>query len=255
MINFVQLLLITGIIALVTVLSFLSYFLWRSERKSDSICFLFGDAIALFFILFLSFCNIEQFPSLLSSLVIAELTLALVWVELSKRPELKLGDFVPIIWKTVTPNEVQYKAGYHDEEPKPSRFLGIREVSHSDLKFDSQFSFSVDSANIGYTEIGVHEYVIYIDGKRQLPIPLWSGPNEERLRLIAQERHTIDILPLHIESSGFHKIRIRVSATTLERSKEVWFFISEDLKKLRYVRMYPLKRLLSPLIKAELKDP
>jgi len=61
-------------------------------------------------------------------------------------------------------------------------------------------------------------------------------------------------IPFSFKSSGFHKIRIEALATTVKCSKEVWFHISEDFEKLRYVEMYPLKSSLSPFIKNKLKD-
>ena len=229
------------------------------ERKYDLICFVFGDAIFIIFFLLLLFSNLEQVPSLLSSLVIAELTLALVWVELSKRPELKLLDFIPIIHSSTDTSFL--KVGYNiGQLSSPSRFLGIREASDmnfiNDAKFGERFSFTVDLANIGYAEIMVHEYVEYIDGIRQRPMALVSQSNpQERLILRTQQRHTIDMSPLYVQTSGFHKLSIEVLATTAKCSKEIWFFISEDFQRLRYVEMYPLKRLLSPLIKAKLKAP
>ena len=249
-----QLLFVVGTIAIAIFLTYIANFVWRLKRKYDLLCFIIGDYIFMFFMLFLLLSKFEEVPELLSSLLIAELTLALVWVELSKRPELRLGDFVPLIYKKHTTG-LDYKSGYHDEPPKPSAFLKLKEVSYENLKFDEKFSFSVDLSNIGYQEIMVHEYVYYIDGKRQKPIPLGEPPYDKRLRLITQDRHTIDMLPLHIKNAGFHKIHFEVIATTVKRSKEVWFFITKDFKKLRYVEMNPYKRLLSPLIKNELKDP
>ena len=240
---------IVGII----VLALLVYTVWRFERKCDVQCFFFGHIIFLTFLFLFSISPVDQFPSLISSLVIAELTLALVWVELSKRPELKLGDLVPIIYKRHTTG-LDYKAGFHDEEPKPSRFLKIKEVSYQNLKFDERFSFSFDLSNIGYGEIMVHDYDYYIDGKKQSTIPLGTPPYDERLRLTTQKRHPIDMPTLYIKSAGLHKIYVMVSAMTVKCPKEVWFFVSEDFKKLRYVEMPRWKYLLSPLIKAKLKN-
>lgn len=247
-----QLLFVASAFVITFALTYIANFVWKLERKYDVQCFIIGDCVFLIFIFLLFVSKFEDVPSLLSSFFIAELTLALVWVELSKRPELKLGDFVPIIHTKHTTG-LAYKAGYHDEPSKPSRFLEIRQVSHKDLKFDEHFSFSIDLSNIGYQEIMVHEYVYYIDGKRQQPIALGEPPYDKRLRLITQDRHTIDMPSLYIKSAGFHKIRFQVIATTVKCSKEVWFHISEDFGKLRYVEIYPLKRLLSPLIKNELK--
>jgi len=247
---------IAGVIVITIILYYLYNYVWRLERKYDLICFMIGDLILMFFLVLLVFSKFEDVPTLLSSLFIAELTLALVWVELSKRPELKLGDFVPIILKSHTIGSgVDYKAGYHDEPPKPSTFLKIKEVSYKNLKFDEYFSFSVDLSNIGYQEIMVHEYVIYIDGKRQNPIPLGKPPYYERARLITQERYTIDMPSLYIKSAGFHKIHFQVIAATVKCSKEVWVFISKNFKQLRYLEMNNYKHLLSPLIKSVLKDP
>ena len=246
MFSLVQLLSVAGTIGLAIFLFYLFNYVWRMERKYDLLCFLFGDGIFIIFFLFLFFSKSEQVPSLLSSLVIAELTLALVWVELSKRPELKLLSFVPIVHDRQTIQS--YRADYHGELSEPSRFLQVREASYpndENLKFDDRFSFSVDLSNIGYDEVVVHEYIVYLDGKRLRTTALTSKSNPlERLVLKTQQRHTIDVLPLFIESSGFHKIRIKVLATTIECSKEIWFYISEDFKKLRYFEMYPLKRLL-----------
>ena len=232
--------------------------LLRLERKWDVRCFIVGYFVFVAFFSLVIFSlvidRLDLIPELISSFVIALLTLTFVWAELSKRPELKLGDFAPIIRKKNT-TDLAYKAGYHDEPPKPSRFLKIRQASYDNLRFDEHFSFSVDLSNIGYQEIMVHEYVYYINGKRQKPIPLGEPPYDKRLRLITQDRHTIDMLRLRIKSAGFHKIRLVVIATNEKRSKEVWFYISKDFRKLRYVEMNPYKRLLSPLVKNKMKDP
>jgi len=250
-----QLLYIAGTIILGLVLYYMFDFVWRLERKNDLKFFLLGDVIFMIFFFLLIFSPIDQVASLISSLVIAELTLALVWVELSKRPELKLLDFIPIIHDIHTTRI--YRADQLGKLSEPSRFFKIREASYpkyEDLKFEKQFSFTVDLSNIGYTEIKVHEYVVYLDGESQSSIPLWSNPNVERLSLITQQRHTIDIFSFYVKNSGFHKIKVEALATTVKCSKEVWFFISEDFKTLRYIEMAPFKRLLSPLIKAQL-DP
>lgn len=202
MFNFEQLPFIIGTIVSAIILGYLFRFVQRLERKYDLNCFIIGDAIFMGFCLLLPFSPVDQVPSLITSLVIAELTLALVWVELSKRPELRLGDFIPVIYGTDKGTRyLEYKAGFLDEEPEPTRFLRIKEVSHKDLKFDEHFSFSVDLSNIGYQEIMVHDYKLEIDGKRQKPIPLGKPPYDKRLRLITQDRHTVNIPPLNIESS------------------------------------------------------
>lgn len=236
------------------VLAFISYF-WSLERKYDILCFLSGYFIFMAFFWTVVFSvamgRFDLVFSLISSLVLALLTLALVWVELSKRPELKLLGFIPIVY---------YFSGYYeptiwrsDREPgqlsKPSRFLKIRKASYldKDLKFDKGLSFAGDLANIGYEEIMVHEYVVFVDDERKEPVGL-------RLTLKTQQRHAINIPSLHIKSSGFHKLRLEALATTVKVSKEVWFFISEDFQKLKYVEIYPLKRWLSPLVKKKLKD-
>ena len=235
-------------------LAFFSYF-WKLERKYDLWCFVVAYFIFWGFVWVIDISilmdKFELAPQIISSLVIAELTLALVWVELSKRPELKLLGFVPI---THIVGVLQiWKAGENvGRLSNPSRVLGIREAI--DVPISIHSSFSVDVANVGYEEIMAHEYVVFIDGKRESPKALLSESNpQERLILRTQQRHTINIEPLHIRSPGFHKIRMEVYATTVKCSKEIWFFISEDSKKLRYVEMYPIKRLLSPLIKNKLK--
>jgi hypothetical protein len=230
------------------------YVVSRFQRKVDVQCFLVGIAIVEFFLIFLfPISTVEQFPSLISSLVIAELTLALVWVELSKRPELEMSDLSPII-RDKHSTGIQFKAGYHKEPSFYSRLFKIREVCSEDLKFDEYFSFAFDLSNIGYGEIMVHDYEVYIDGKKQSTFALGMQPKVKRLRLITQQREPIDIPALYIKTTGFHRIDVRVSAMTAKCSKEVWFFISGDFKKLRYVNMIPLKRLFSPIIKAKLKS-
>jgi hypothetical protein len=188
-------------------------------------------------------------PEIISSAVIALLTLAFVWAELSKRPELIMLGSVPIVHDIQT--LTIYKADYHGTLSKPSIFLRVREASFPETNhtFDEKFSFAVDLANIGYEEIMVHEYIILIDGKRQKPIPLGNLPYDERLRLIAQQRHPINMPSLNINSAGFHKISIQAIATAEVYRKEVWFFISDDFKKLKYVDIdNPLNRLLSRLL-------
>lgn len=246
-----QLLFIAGTIALGFILYYIFNFIWRLERKNDVKFFILGDMIFMIFIYFFILFP-EQVPDLISSLFIAELTLALVWVELSKRPELKLLDFIPIIHDTQT--TMVYRADKFGRLSEPSKFLKIREASYEDLNFDRQFSFTVDLSNIGYTEIMVHEYIVYLDGDRQAPIPLWSRPKLERLKLVTQQRHTIDILSLYIENSGLHKIKVEVLATTVKCSKEIWFYISEDFRSLKYVEMAPYKHLLSRIVESKLND-
>jgi len=250
-----ELIFVAVIVGYAVISIYLFRFIWRLERRYDRLFFMVGDAIFLIFYLFILFYPLEEVASLVSSLVIAELTLALVWVELSKRPELKLGGFVPIVFGTDKGiSYVVYKTGFHDEEPKPSTFLKIKEVSHESLKFDEHLGFSLDLSNIGYEEIMVHDYIYFIDGNKQKPIPLGTPPYNRRLRLITQERHAIDIPPLNIKNAGFHKLNVVFSGMTAKCSAEVWFFISDDFRKLRYVEMAPYKRLLSPITKAKLKD-
>jgi len=230
------------------------YTAFRLQRKTDIYGYLFGLIILAIFLIFLfPISTVEQFPSLISSLVIAELTLALVWVELSKRPELDMSDLVPII-RDKHSTGIAFKAGYSSEPTLSSRLFKIREVCSEDLKFDESFSFSFDLSNIGYGEIMVHDYDVYVDGKKQSTLALGIEPQIERLKLITQQREPVDVPALNIKSNGFHRIEVRVSAMTAKVSKEVWFFISDDSKKLRYVDMFPLKRLFSPFIKAKLKS-
>jgi len=257
---FDQLLYILGTIVIAIVLIYILNYVWKLNRKYDLACFLIGDYIFMIFMFLLLFSPFEQVPSLLSSLFIAELTLALVWVELSKRPELKLMSFVPIVWVFERPESgiplsiLRADDGKQGQLSRPSRFLGIKEASIRYAKFGKHFSFAIDLANIGYEEIMVHEYVIYIDGKRESFVALLLNEKSgERLSLKTQQRHTINLSPFSIKSSGFHKIRIEVLATTVKCSKEVWFYISEDFEKLRYVQMNSLKSLLSPFIKNQLK--
>lgn len=71
-----------------------------------------------------------------------------------------------------------------------------------------------------------------------------------------QERYTIDIQPLFVRKAGFHKFSIEIVATTEKTSREVWFFTSDDFKKLRYVEFTPIKTyfklILSYFIKRKL---
>jgi len=243
-----------GAIALAILAYYMLKYSWQTNRKCDAECFVIGEAILMFFVFLLFLFSLDQMPSLLSSLVIAELTLALVWVELSKRPELKMGDLCPIIrdnrtWKLF------YKAGYHNEPLFPSfasKLFKIKEVSYEAMKFDELFSFSFDLSNIGYSEIVVHEFEYFIDGKKGRTLALGDIPEIKRLKLITQQREPIDIPPLGIKEAGFHKIRITVLAMTVKCSKDVWIFTSKDFQKLRYVEMPTIKRLFSWFIKREL---
>jgi len=236
------------------------FYIFRLKRKNSALCFIaayyMGEVFSFLFYLSIRMGNLQTLSETISSLVIGWLTLALVWAELDKRPELSLLDFVPLIHDERTRNV--YKADYHGKVTGPSRFLKIREASYpqlQDLRFDRQFSFAVDLANIGYEEIVAHEYVIHLDGERQQPVALLTLPPDQRLSLKTQQRYTINIQPLNIGTAGFHKVRVEVSATTAKTSKEVWFFVSDDFKKLHYVYFYPLKRLLSHFIKHALSDP
>lgn len=250
------------IVAMVMVLFILR--LLQLQRKWDVWCFIIGYymCVVFFFLVIFSLVidRLDLIPELFFSSIIALLTLTFVWVELSKRPELKLMSFVPIVWVFERPESgiphsiLRADDGKQGQLSRPSRFLGIKEASIRYAKFGKHFSFAIDLANIGYEEIVVHEYVIYIDGKRESSVALLLNEKSgERLSLKTQQRHTINLSPFSIKSSGFHKIRIEVLATTVTCSKEVWFYISEDFEKLRYVEMYPLKSLLSPFIKNQLK--
>lgn len=216
-----------------------------------------GEAFS--FLIYLSFLmgNLQVLSETISSLVIGWLTLALVWAELDKRPELRLLEFVPIVHTLAT--MALWKADYHGEILGPSKYLKIKEASNpknKGFRFDQQFSFSIDLANIGYDEIVVHEYVVYLDGKKRPPVALATpSPVDQRLSLRTQQRYPIDMQPLNISTPGFHTLRIEVLATTAKASKEVWFFISDDFSKLRYTHVDPLKRRLSHFIKSTLAQP
>lgn len=108
------------------------------------------------------------------------MTLVFVWAELSKRPELSLRGFCPIVFRKQISGGLEYKEGISSEPLFVSQKLKIKELEHFGVLFDESFSFTVDLANIGYEEIVVHEYVVKIDGKRQTPVPLWSIPGEDR---------------------------------------------------------------------------
>ena len=108
----------------------------------------------------------ELLPEIISSCVIAILTLVFVWAELSKRPELSLLDFCPII--RLSSGGIIFKGGFNNEPLFISKRLGIKELEQKDVEFNEYFSFSVDLANIGYEEIVVHEFVREIDEKRQM---------------------------------------------------------------------------------------
>jgi len=236
----------------------LFYFL-QLKRKCDRQCFAIGYYVGvIFFYLVIYSLIIGRFdllPEIISAAIIAMLTLAFVWVELSKRPELKISGFAPIIYKKNT-TEIGYKAGFHNEPVSKSftsKLLRIRQVSYEGYRFDEQLAFSFDLANLGYEEIMVHEYVYFLDGKRQSPVPLGSPPYDERLRLTAQQRYCIDLTALHIQKAGFHRITVSVCAATEICSKGCWFFVTEDFQKLRYVEVMPIKQLLTSLIKKELQ--
>lgn len=238
----------------------LPFYIFTLKRKYSAICFTaayyMGEAFSFLIYLSILMGNLQLLSETISSLVIGWLTLALVWAELDKRAELALLDFVPIIHDEKTTN--LYKADYHGNLTDPSRLLKIREASYpqlKDLRFDKQCSFAVDLANIGYEEIVAHEYVVYVDGVRRRPVALLTLPPDQRLTLKTQQRYTIDMEGLGMEKAGFHKVRIEVSATTAKISKEVWLFISDDFKKLRYVHVYPPKRWLSHFIKLALAGP
>lgn len=212
-------------------------------RKYDFICAFIGYYVILGFvsIAFLSIIigKLELLPDVISSCVIAMLTLALVWVELSKRPELKMLDFIPTAHFHIADEGVEWRA---DREPgqlsEPSKLLGVIEASYKNpnLKFNEKFSFTVDISNIGYEEIVVHEFIVFVDGKITRRDCLDKG-------LRTQERLGINTYFLGV-GPGFHKVRLQVLATTVSVSKEVWFFISEDLRKLEYLEVYRWKRLI-----------
>jgi hypothetical protein len=219
------------------------------ERKCDKTCFAFGGVISILFLplVIILFQNgkLTEAISIISSLVIALLTLALVWVEWSKRPELKLLDFIPGV--------MGLKAGvYGGLLSKPSRFLKIREASGQE--YSEKMTFSVDLSNVGYEEIVVHEFVVSIDNVRKLPSAFSEESKGIRLILKSQQRYSMEPFTLTNIKPGFHTLSVDVIATTLKCHKEVWFLISRDSKKLRYIEMSMLKHLFSPIIKKELKQ-
>jgi hypothetical protein len=222
-------------------------------RRYDLICFLIGYYIILgwsyLVILPLAIGQPALVPEVISSGVIALLTLALVWVELSKRPELKMLNIVPVVNFHIENVGVMWKA---DTEPgqmsKPSRLLGIIEASYAnpDFKFRERTSFSVDVANIGYEEIVLHEYIVSVDGKRVCRNTIDKG-------LRTQERLSIDTDFLKAGPAGIHKVVVQVLATTISITKEIWFCISEDKNKLRYVDALPWKQWFHGYTERELK--
>jgi len=137
----------------VIILPVLFLYKWKLERKHDLWCFLFGYYISDIFLFLIIFAleggNLESIPNMISSLVIALLTLAVVWVELGKRPELRLLHFIPIIH--VLPDKI-WIVGYNTGKlSNPSTVLKVREAS--DVKVTTRLSFTIDLANIGYGEI------------------------------------------------------------------------------------------------------
>lgn len=224
-------------------------------RKYDFWCFFLGYYLAVGFFSLGLFSIIilkpELLPEIISSGVIAGLTLALVWVELSKRPELKLLNPVlsiqiPDISGTASVTASEERGQLSQISPN---FLGVFEADFKNAlwKFDKNFSFEVDVANIGYEEIKVHEYVVVVDGKKirkeNLDIPLTT-----------QERHPFSTGVLGIEKPGLHKLRIEVNATTVKVIGSIWFFVSENHQKIRYADMFPPKKVLSYFISHKLGD-
>jgi hypothetical protein len=180
------------------------------------------------------------------------LTLALVWVELSRRPELFFAGINPII-RSEEPKLYVLDINSLGKLSSPSRFLKIREAS--DLDFNKYFSYSFDIENIGYEEVVIHEYIVSIDNKEEPPVPLFSPDNlTERLTLRTQQRHPVWIFPLDFKTEGFHKVRIQVKATTIGCSKEIWLVISDNFRKLRYVEVGPRQRFLSLFVKRNLNS-
>lgn len=104
-----------------------------------------GEAFSFLIYLSILMGDFQLLSETISSLVIGWLTLALVWAELDKRPELALLGFVPIIQDEKTRNI--YKADYHGNLTDPSRFLKIREARALNLGqhylFGDRDSFSV----------------------------------------------------------------------------------------------------------------
>jgi hypothetical protein len=223
-------------------------------RQRDINIFFIGLFIFLLFIIViiisLVFGKFELVPELVSSAVISQLTLTLIWIELSKRPELTLRGLAPIIYRG-DPAQSMFAANLVNELPQPSFFWGIVEL-HTPVPSPLQFlSFQMYVANVGYDEIMISEYVAELD--KMKPIGrLLQEKDTEGVLLKAQQRHKIMFPSLGLEKPGFHKLKLGVYASTTGVSTEIWFSVSNDLTEIRYMRTSPFLSSLGSLTRRQL---
>ena len=224
----------------------------KLKRKYSVICFTaaYYMGVAFSFLIYLSIltANLQALTETIASLTIGWLTLALVWSELDKRPELRLLNFIPVAYNPGGKVSESYQCPANREPgqiSKTSRFWKIREASFSDpdLKFDKAFSFRVDLTNIGYEEIVPNNYVVSVDGKTIREEEF----GKEALR--THQKRELSTSFLAIQTAGFHEVSIEVYTALTRVSLGVWFFVSNDYRKLRYVQAYLPKFLWRHLIK------
>lgn len=227
-------------------------FVTKLKRKYSVICFTaaYYMGVAFSFLIYLSIltANLQALTETIASLTIGWLTLALVWSELDKRPELGLLNFIPVAYNPGGKVSESYQCPANREPgqiSKKSRFWKIREASFSDpdLKFDKSFSFSFDLSNIGYEEIVPNNYVVFVDGKT-----IREGEFGDVV-LRAHQKRELSTGLLAIQTAGFHEVSIEVYTALTKVSLGIWFFVSNDYKKLKYVKAYLPKFLWRPLIK------
>jgi hypothetical protein len=194
-------------------------------------------------------------PDLLSSTVISELTLTLIWLELSKRPELTLRGLMPILYYR---NLRGFASNYHDlvdSLPNPLR-LGILEARFAkplDPLNLENFSFRIFVANIGIEEITVNECRTLIDDGKPIQKQLFTTTIERFVTLKTQQRHKISLPPLMLSQPGLHKIKFSVYASTTGVGTEIWFHLSKDLSTIRFLRTSPFLRAFGFLVQRKLR--
>ena len=229
-------------------------------RERDINCALIGSIILSIFvaaiIISAGYNRADLIPDLLSSVVIAELTLTLIWLELGKRAELTLRGILPILYYS---SHLPFPKNYSDLTARydiTSPCVYFKEIREA--KFDrnigerlDDFSFRIYVANMGQEEITVHEFVTILDESRPSMTQLLTEDGKP-ITLKCQQRHTISIPYLGLKKTGFHKLWISVYTATSGVGTEIWFNLSEDFSTVRFIRIVPLHHLFGRFIKSRL---
>jgi len=214
---------------------FLLYFL-RLNRRIDFYCAMLSLFVGIAFFYIIAYFEIlpnrlDLFPSTISSLAIVWLTLALVWVELSKRPELLFMNPVPVACVGCNRGEPFFfradSTGSSLELPSLTR-IGKASFPKSKHKFENLY-FDIELTNLGNQEIMVRKYCFAEDSEN----PIWVTLNKS---LANEQIECLRIGPLLSGQTGFRKIHVEAKSALKKVHIDLYVYLSENREILTYVR-------------------